>query len=65
MTTMLPISLRLVSKLASVVVHAQEMLDPVAGHEFDRVALEQVANDPEVVAWVESLGPLAPQRRVS
>jgi hypothetical protein len=54
--------LTLVVKLASVAVHAQEMLSP-DGHEFDGVALERVANDPEVAAWLKTLGPLAPVKR--
>jgi hypothetical protein len=52
----------LASKLASVVVHADEMLSPM-GHGFDKTALEQACRDPEVKAWIESLGPLAPVKR--
>jgi hypothetical protein len=53
----------LASKLASVVVHAQEFTDPVISHPVDRVALEQACHDPDVVEWVRSLGPLAPLPR--
>ncbi len=56
----LPITL--VVKLASLAVHAREMLGP-NGHDFDRIALRQVADDPEVLAWIATLGPLAPQPR--
>lgn len=53
----------LASKLASIVVHAEEMLDPVAGHGYDRVALEQALAEPEVKKWIAALGPLAPVKR--
>ena len=56
------ISASLASKLASVVVHADEMLSSNE-HYFDQLALQQVARDPEVQAWVRSLGPLAPDKR--
>jgi hypothetical protein len=52
----------LASKLASVVVHADEMMSP-AGHGFDKVALERAVHDPDVQAWIKSLGPLAPLKR--
>ena len=52
----------LACKLASVVVHAQELLS-VDGREADRIALQAVANDPDVVAWIKALGPLAPLKR--
>lgn len=52
----------LACKLASVAVHARE-LTSVDGREIDRSALADVAWDPEVVAWVASLGPLAPVTR--
>lgn len=52
----------LAAKLAAVVVHADEMLSP-GGHDFDRVALEQAARDPEVQDWVQRCGPLAPVKR--
>lgn len=51
-TVTIPIGLA--AKLAAVAVHADEMLS-TDGHEFDRIALERVARDPEVLAWVESL----------
>lgn len=56
------ISASLASKLASVVFHADEMLSQ-DGHHLDKTALEQAARDPEVQAWVKSLGPLAPVKR--
>jgi hypothetical protein len=56
------ISLSLASKIATVVVHADELLSPDA-HVFDREALRVAANDPEVQAWIKELGPLAPVKR--
>lgn len=52
------------SLLASVVVHAEEMLSS-DGHAFDRAALGTAVEHPSVQAWVKSLGPLAPLKRVS
>ena len=57
------ISSGLASKLASVVVHADEMCDVKAGHFFDQIALTQACRDPEVKAWIKSLGVLAPVKR--
>jgi len=58
----LTISITLASKLASVVVHADEMLSS-DGHTVDKTALEQACRDPEVKAWIKRLGPLAPVKR--
>ena len=54
----------LLAKLGSVVVHAQEYFSP-SGHAFDRTALEQCANDPDVVEWVKAMDMLAmvPKKR--
>lgn len=52
----------LASKLASVVVHSDEMLSP-QGHYFDKAALLTACRDPEVQAWLKALGPLAPVKR--
>jgi hypothetical protein len=38
----------LLSKLGSIVVHAEELIDPIQSHHFDMVALKSVLNDPEV-----------------
>jgi hypothetical protein len=58
----LTLSPALASKLASVVVHAEEMFS-THGHYFDKLALEQALGDPEVLAWLKALGPLAPEKR--
>jgi len=56
------LDMSLVVKLASIVVHADEMTSPL-GHGYDKVALRQLVEDPEVSGWVKSLGPLAPVKR--
>jgi len=63
-TSKLEIQLTLASKLASIVVHADELASPDR-HQCDVAALEQVIADPEVQAWIKALGPLAPVKRVS
>ena len=40
-------SLSLIVKLASLVVHVDELLSPT-GHDFDRAAIRTIINDPEV-----------------
>ena len=59
----LSISPALASKLASVVVHADELFSPDGRVGFDETALLQAARDPDVQAWVKNLGPLAPLKR--
>lgn len=49
------------SKVASVVVHAAEWLE--TQEPLDLEALRASLADPEVAAWVEGLGALAPLRR--
>ena len=61
------LEMSLAVKLASVVVHADEYLTPRGasplGHPYDAEALKVLVRDPEVVAWIKSLGPLAPVKR--
>lgn len=40
--------------LGSIVVHAEELLSS-DGHAFDKVALEQALQDPNVAAWREAM----------
>jgi hypothetical protein len=54
MIDMLKPSPALLCKLGSIAVNAKELLSP-AGHEFDRVALDQLIADPEVVAWLAQM----------
>lgn len=55
----------LLCKLASIAIHAEEMLSP-AGHAFDRHALEGLLKDPELKAWLRDMDGLAliPKKRV-
>ena len=54
----------LLCKLASIAVHADEMLS-ADGHEMDRLALGSTLSDPEVRDWLAkmSAASLAPQKR--
>jgi hypothetical protein len=45
-------------KLASIAVHADELLSP-GGHHFDAATLKALLADPEVVGYLEQLRPLA------
>lgn len=54
----------LLCKLASIVVHSDELASPT-GHDFDRVALESALNDPEVKDWLAAMtaSGMAPVKR--
>ncbi len=64
MTDPLKPSASLLCKLGSIAVHADEMLSS-DGHEFDRVALATLLNDPEIAAWIDQMDNLAmvPRKR--
>lgn len=51
-------------KLGSIAVHSEEMLSS-GGHEFDRVALESLLQDKDVIAWLGQMDTLAliPKKR--
>lgn len=51
-------------KLGSIAVHADEALSP-DGHKFDLVALRQLLKDEEVVEWLKGMDGLAliPKKR--
>lgn len=51
-------SMRLLVKLGSIAVHADEMLGP-KGHEVDKAALCSLLNDEEVQAWLKAMNQLA------
>lgn len=57
-------SISLLCKLGSIAVHVDEMLSPM-GHHFDKVALESVAHDPEVIEWMRGMRAMAllPEKR--
>lgn len=56
----------LLCKLASIAVHAEEMLGP-NGHAADRAALLSCLQDPEVAGWMTAMADasLAPVKRSS
>lgn len=51
-------------KLASIAVHADELTSP-DGHPFDAEAIRVLLADPELVAYLDTLRPLAllPEKR--
>lgn len=55
---------RLLSKLGSIIVHADELASP-DGHEFDAVALKQLLRDEDVRKWLYGMRELAllPEKR--
>lgn len=56
----------LLCKLGSIAVHADELLSPL-GHQYDRVALEGLLKDPEVVEWIAEMDRLVmlPKKRTA
>jgi hypothetical protein len=58
-------SLSLVVKLGSLVVHAQEFMEP-GGHPFDKTTFETEIQDPEVKAWIDKATKMGflPQKRM-
>jgi hypothetical protein len=55
-------ALSLLCKLASIAVHADELLSP-KGHVYDRLAFKSAVEDPEVQAWLKEMGPFVPVKR--
>lgn len=55
----------LVAKLASIAVHANEMLSP-GGHDFDRIAIRSLLDDPEVRVFLAhpAMQAFLPRKRV-
>ena len=49
-------------KLGSIVVHVEEMLSP-KGCEFDKIAIESLLKDPEIVEWIKAMGVYLPVKR--
>lgn len=54
----------LLAKIASLVVHADELLSP-NGHQFDRDAFTSLIQDQEVREWIDAMTELAlaPKKR--
>jgi len=50
-------SAALLAKLGSIAVHVKEMFS-LAGHHFDKAAIETILVDPEVVEWLEEMDAL-------
>lgn len=58
------IKLSLATRLASLVVHADEYTDPdTAQSAVDEFEIRRLVEDPEVQEWIKSLGALAPVKR--
>ena len=55
-------SLTLLSKLGSIIIHAEELVSP-QGHRFDKVALDQLLTDLEVRTWIKQMGVFLPVKR--
>lgn len=55
-------SVALLSKLGSIIVHAEEVLSP-KGHAFDKAALQSLFDDTEVKQWIKQMGPFLPLKR--
>lgn len=46
-------------KLGSIAVHAEEYLYSPGSHAFDKIALDQLLQDPEILEWLKEIGKLA------
>jgi hypothetical protein len=57
-----PEQIRLLSKLGSIAVHAEEMLSP-NGVQEDVIAMRSLLEDPDVKEFLHEMGPLVPQLR--
>lgn len=55
-------SVSLLSKIGSIAVHIEEFLSP-GGHAFDKVAIEQLLQDPEVREWLQAMKVYLPAKR--
>lgn len=55
-------SLKLLVKLGSIAVHADEMLS-ASGEAIDRLELEQLLLDADVQQWIKDMGALLPLKR--
>jgi hypothetical protein len=56
------IDIALLVKLGSIVVHTDEFFSP-DGHAVDRHTVKTLLRDPDVQAWIESMGPMLPLKR--
>ncbi len=52
------IEVSLLSKLGSIVIHAEELLSD-GGHKFDKAALESLISDQEIQKWLSKMNAMA------
>ena len=62
MKTPINTSLSVLVKLGSIAVHAEELLSP-EGHAVDKMALDQLLNDPDVKLWIKANAAFLPVKR--
>lgn len=55
-------TITLLAKLGSIAVHADEFFS-AGGHDWDRVAILSLLQDPEVVEWISAMGVVLPAKR--
>lgn len=59
-------SMQLLIKLGSLIVHYEEYISN-KGHQFDKIAIDSLRQDAEVIEWMDEMDKLAllPQKRES
>jgi hypothetical protein len=57
-----PEQIRLLSKLGSIAVHIGELFGPHGAPE-DKIAIESLLNDPDIIHFLKDMGPLVPEPR--
>ena len=59
-------SASLLCKLGSIIIHTEELYSP-SGHGFDKIALEGLLKDPEVILWIQAMDSMSllPKKRKS
>lgn len=57
-------STALLCKLGSIAFHAKELFSP-EGHAFDKISLDNLLQDPEVIEWIKAMDKhaLLPKKR--
>ena len=58
-----PEQIRLLSKLGSIAVHAGEYIGPRGLNRDDRIAIDSLLNDPDIIHFLNEMGPLVPEPR--
>lgn len=62
MSRLTELTMPLLVKLGSIVVHADELTEP-GGHDFDRATIRSLLEDPDVKKWIADIGVLLPLKR--